>query len=131
MPPTASTMDWKPAKSITAKWSTRTPVSCSTVWMSSGGPPNAYAALILFWPWPGMSTQLSRGMDTTEAPVRCGSILASISTSLRCDPASTPGSAAVARRGLGRTRVGADEQEGQRFRIGRTGDSVKTTERVR
>jgi hypothetical protein len=41
MPPTASTTVWNPAKSMTAKWSTRIPVRFSTVWISSGGPPNA------------------------------------------------------------------------------------------
>lgn len=41
MPPTESTSEVNPAKSTTPKWSTRTPVSFSTVSMSSGAPPKA------------------------------------------------------------------------------------------
>lgn len=63
-PPTASVSDLKPCQSMTAKWSTRAPVSCSTVWMRSGGPPQENAALIFACPCPGMGTQLSRGIDT-------------------------------------------------------------------
>ena len=55
----------------------------STVRMSSGGPPSAYAELILLDPWPGMSTQLSRGIDATAAAVRSGFNRAIMSTSLR------------------------------------------------
>ena len=36
----------------------------STVWIASAAPPNAYAALILFWPWPGMSTTVSRRIES-------------------------------------------------------------------
>jgi hypothetical protein len=43
-------MDRKPSKSRIAKWSTRTPVSRSTVAMSSGGPPNEKAAFSLAFP---------------------------------------------------------------------------------
>src|SRR3954452_9118506 len=32
--------------------------------MASDGPPNAYAALILLGPWPGMSTTVSRRIDS-------------------------------------------------------------------
>src|SRR3954452_17450292 len=32
--------------------------------MASEGPPNAYAALILLRPWPGMSTTVSRRIDS-------------------------------------------------------------------
>src|SRR3954453_18049449 len=32
--------------------------------MASAAPPNAYAALILLRPWPGMSTTVSRGIES-------------------------------------------------------------------
>ncbi len=71
---------------MTAKWSTRTRVSCSTVLTSSGGPPNEYAALILFMPRPGIGTQESRGIDTSDAWDPSGAIVASMITSERWAP---------------------------------------------
>jgi hypothetical protein len=55
-PPRASTTPANPAKPISRYPSTWTPVTCSTVWVSSFGPPNANAALILLLPWPGIGT---------------------------------------------------------------------------
>jgi hypothetical protein len=43
----------------------------------------------LFLPRPGMSTQLSRGIDVTEAELPSAANLASMITSLRCEPALT------------------------------------------
>ena len=40
------------------------PRYCSTVLTASAGPPIAYAALILLRPWPGMSTTVSRGIES-------------------------------------------------------------------
>ena len=45
--------------------------------IASDGPPNAYAALILFWPWPGMSTTVSRRIDScalAPPPIRSSMI---------------------------------------------------------
>ena len=56
-------------KSTSTTWFTPSPVSLSTVRMSSGGPPKAKAALILFVSWPGMGTFRSRGIESIE--IRC------------------------------------------------------------
>ena len=53
----------KPSKSISATWSIRVLVRPSRVRTASAGPPNAYAALILFRPCPGMLTYMSRGKE--------------------------------------------------------------------
>ena len=53
------------------------PRYCSTVLIASAGPPIAYAALILSRPWPGMSTIVSRGIDsrpTCPPPTRMSMI---------------------------------------------------------
>src|SRR3954467_11895364 len=52
------------AKFTRKTWSTLIPRYCSMVWIVSAGPPIAYAALILFRPCPGMSTTVSRGIDS-------------------------------------------------------------------
>ena len=54
----------KPSKSIVATWSIRVPVNRSSVCTTSVGPPSAYAALMVFLPWPGMLTHMSRGKET-------------------------------------------------------------------
>ena len=66
----------------------RSAVRFSTVLISRLGPPKAYAALILFIPWPGMSTQLSRGIDTTAALCPSAASRAIIRTSLRSPEAA-------------------------------------------
>ena len=52
------------SKLTSMTWLTLMPRYCSTVLIASGAPPNAYAALILLRPWPGMSTTVSRGIDS-------------------------------------------------------------------
>ena len=45
--------------------------------IASSGPPSAYAALILFWPWPGISTTVSRGIESVALlppPIRSSRI---------------------------------------------------------
>jgi hypothetical protein len=88
----ASVTSARPAKSMATKWSMRTPVSCSTVWMSSVGPPNAYDALILFIPYPGMSTQVSRGIEMIWACCRSASARAIMIASDRA-PGASPSAA--------------------------------------
>lgn len=82
-PPTADVRAAKPEKSTTMVWSTRRPVSCSTVfWVQAGFPsavsPTENAPLNMTWCWgavqsppgvlhAGMSTRESRGMDTATA----------------------------------------------------------------
>lgn len=46
-----------------ATWSILLLNSPSSVCTTSGTPPYAMAALIFAWPWPGMSTQVSRMID--------------------------------------------------------------------
>ena len=81
-PPRASVICLKPVKSMTTTWSIRTPVRASMVCTMSVGPPKLNAALTLFLPWPGISTQLSRGIEVTEAvfrsAVRCRTMIASV-----------------------------------------------------
>jgi hypothetical protein len=87
-PPSASTMSLKPAKSMSATWSMRTPVNFSTVRTISGTPPQAYAALILASRPPrpssvfGTLTHVSRGMETScalDRPcVRCARMMVSL-----------------------------------------------------
>ena len=78
------------SKLTSTTWLISTPRNSFTVCVASAGPPNAYAALILFVPWPGMSTTVSRGM-LSEAlappPIRSSMI-----ESLRLGPPE-PGSA--------------------------------------
>ena len=68
-PPSESIRSRKPVKSTSTTWFTLRPVSLSTVRMSSGGPPKANAALILFGLWPGIGTFRSRGIESIE--IRC------------------------------------------------------------
>lgn len=68
------------------KWSIRTPVSASTVWIISAGPPQENAALILASPYPGIGTQESRGMDSTYAPCLSPGMCSSMIESVRCAP---------------------------------------------
>src|SRR3954463_41807 len=64
MPPIASISAGKLAKLTRKTWSMSMPRYCSIVLMVSAGPPIAYAALILSRPWPGMSTTVSRGIES-------------------------------------------------------------------
>src|SRR3954454_23523157 len=64
MPPIASIRAGKLAKLTRKTWSMSMPRYCSIVLIVSAGPPIAYAALILSRPWPGMSTTVSRGIDS-------------------------------------------------------------------
>src|SRR4051794_41313201 len=64
MPPIASIRAGKFAKLTRKTWSISIPRYCSIVWIVSAGPPIAYAALILLRPWPGMSTTVSRGIES-------------------------------------------------------------------
>ena len=64
MPPIASMRSGKSAKLTTTTWLTSTPVYASTVWIASAVPPKANAPLILPRPWPGMSTIVSRAIDS-------------------------------------------------------------------
>ena len=48
------------------------------------------SSIDLFWPRPGIVTQLSRGMETTAALDRSAATEASMITSLRADPGFTP-----------------------------------------
>lgn len=82
-PPTTSVSAEKPLKSTTTVWSTRRPVSFSTVfWVHAGLPsavlPTVYASLNMAWclvsvQLPsgslhgGMVSRVSRGMDTATA----------------------------------------------------------------
>ena len=64
------------------------PVSASTVAASSCGPPMEKAALSLFSPWPGISTNESRGrLTSTDDPVPLGTC-SSRMVSVRCPAAS-------------------------------------------
>src|SRR3954447_23372999 len=67
MPPSASTSCGKLAKFTSTRWLTSMPRNCSTVRVASAAPPNAYAALILLRPWPGMFTTVSRGVDSVAS----------------------------------------------------------------
>ena len=58
-------------------------VNCSTVATISGGPPKENAALILLVPWPGIGTQESRGIETTQAAFLAASMCTSIIVSVR------------------------------------------------
>src|SRR5919201_6802035 len=51
-------------KLISITWLIGIPRYCLTVWIVSAAPPIAYAALILSRPWPGMSTTVSRGIES-------------------------------------------------------------------
>src|SRR3954449_9758318 len=64
MPPIASIRAGKVAQLTRKTWSISMPRYCSIVLMVSAGPPIAYAALILSRPWPGMSTTVSRGIES-------------------------------------------------------------------
>ncbi len=69
MPPIASTRSGKFSKFTSTTWLTSTPRYERTVSTASCAPPNAYAALILLRPRPGISTTVSRGMlSRDEAP---------------------------------------------------------------
>src|SRR5690242_8077046 len=87
-PPSRSVSRANPVKSVTTMWSIVTPVSDSTVWIARAGPPQLKAALILATPWPGIGTQLSRGIETTYAPDRSAGMWTSMIASVRWAPVS-------------------------------------------
>src|SRR3954453_16484133 len=91
------------------------PRYCSIVLMVSAGPPIAYAALILSRPWPGMSTTVSRGIESfalCPPPERRSMML---SERLR-PPTPPPRPGGAGRGGAGRAAVGAEDERRLRAR---------------
>ncbi len=93
-PPTASVSDWNALKVISAKWSIRIPVICSTVATAQVGPPRFIArsnidAVDAGTVWVGSSlpshcgrgTTRSRGIETTVAHLRSALMCTSIAVS--------------------------------------------------
>src|SRR3954462_5400913 len=120
MPPIASISAGKLAKLTRKTWSMSMPRYCSIVLMVSAGPPIAYAALILSRPWPGMSTTVSRGIESfalCPPPERRSMML---SERLRAE-ALAPGSPGARGRGAraagaGGAAVGAEDERRLRAR---------------
>ena len=89
-PPSASTTDWKPARSTNSEWLIRSPVIDVIVRATSCAPPPSIppsnAALILLNPWPGMSTHRSRGKERNTAFFSPGSTCTTMMVSERKTP---------------------------------------------
>src|SRR3954464_2233598 len=117
MPPIASIRAGKFAKLTRKTWSISIPRYCSIVLIVSAGPPIAYAALILLRPWPGMSTTVSRGIESfalCPPPERRSMML-----SERLGPETVaPGSRGPGggRAGAGGAGVGAEDERRLRAR---------------